>query len=440
MKKILILSHAFNMDGRAASLTITDKLPALVDLGWQPVVLSGIGGSKDRLFEHHQLMCWGPAGLRFDFRHWFALRFGRGTAYRVVTGLVSLLLLPAVALERVAIGWSNHWSWVGPAVWRGWRRTRRLDIDLIYSTGGVWSAHLAGWFLAKITGINWIAEIHDPLVDRYDYDEPGTTRRKTADARMRQRLEKLICRDATCAWWFTEYALQKAKERNPCLGSRGFFVLPGAKPPDVRRSYSKGAVLRISHFGSLDITRSVAFFLEALKKFIASTPNCQGRLLVDLYGSKIDPATRRFITQEGLHDFVRQNGRLEWDPVANLTGRQRVHLEMQASDVLLLLHGYWPFCEEYVPSKFYDYLWAFRPILAVTHRNPQLDSLIERFSGWHTPEGDVDKLVDVITDIWTKWEQDTLPRPSYTPIDVAQAVETIFNHVADNLGSQSKLT
>ena len=38
-KNWLLLSHAFNMDGRAASLTITDKMPYLLEAGIQPCLL-----------------------------------------------------------------------------------------------------------------------------------------------------------------------------------------------------------------------------------------------------------------------------------------------------------------------------------------------------------------------------------------------------------------
>ena len=39
-------------------------------------------------------------------------------------------------------------------------------IDLIYSTGGAWSAHCSFYWLKRKTKISWIAEIHDPLVQR----------------------------------------------------------------------------------------------------------------------------------------------------------------------------------------------------------------------------------------------------------------------------------
>lgn len=41
----LVLSHAFNMDGRAASHTVTDKLKHLKDAGIEVVVISGVSGN-----------------------------------------------------------------------------------------------------------------------------------------------------------------------------------------------------------------------------------------------------------------------------------------------------------------------------------------------------------------------------------------------------------
>ena len=77
-KRWLILSHAFNMDGRAASQTITDKIPYLLNAGIEPIVFSAITGIQDQRFPHYQYLAWGPAAFRFDFRHWVANKYGRG--------------------------------------------------------------------------------------------------------------------------------------------------------------------------------------------------------------------------------------------------------------------------------------------------------------------------------------------------------------------------
>ena len=66
----LILSHAYNMDGRAASQTITDKIPFLIKRNINIQVLSAISGEKDSEIQHRQLLPWSATGLIFDFRFW----------------------------------------------------------------------------------------------------------------------------------------------------------------------------------------------------------------------------------------------------------------------------------------------------------------------------------------------------------------------------------
>ena len=80
MTHFLILSHGFNMDGRASSQTITDKVPFLRAAGCEMTVFSAVTGLKDKDLTHRQLLPWGPAGLRFDLRHLLRLRIGRGSS------------------------------------------------------------------------------------------------------------------------------------------------------------------------------------------------------------------------------------------------------------------------------------------------------------------------------------------------------------------------
>ena len=107
----LVISHAFNMDGRAASQTITDKLPHLKQAGIEIVVLSGVSGRQDTEFEHHQLWPMGPAGFRFELRHVLRRRLGKGIRYRLLMLLASVFLLPWMLLEKWFRPVESSWSW-----------------------------------------------------------------------------------------------------------------------------------------------------------------------------------------------------------------------------------------------------------------------------------------------------------------------------------------
>lgn len=424
------------MDGRAASQTITDKIPYLIDAGIELTVFSAITGIKDRRFAHQQFLAWGPAAFRFDFRHWIANQHGRGFIYKFFTGIVSIFLAPLIGLEKLLLGYSSQWSWAMPAFIHGLRLIRAGKIDVVYSTGGAWSAHLAGLWLKKVTGIHWISEIHDPLVIRKSPADEGSAIPRNRDARFRQFLEKQIARYADFVWWFTEGALHYAKVRNTNLNTpgnaHGFMVLPGAEPPggltrDKEHLYTN--TLNLAHSGSLAKDRSLATILNALHALFEKYPHARKHIRVHAYGAPLDALTLSALDQFGYQDVLIAHGRLEKDPLTGKTGRERVVQKLQEADVLILLHGNDEWCAEYIPSKFYEYLWAGRPVWGITHRNPQLDQMLSERGAYLSHEGDIAGINMGMERIWLDWQQKHLSKPQKDPIGVGQAVATILSIV-----------
>jgi glycosyltransferase involved in cell wall biosynthesis len=365
----LVLAHAFNMDGRAASQTITDKLPHLERAGIELVVLSGVSGRHDTHYEHYQLWPSGPAGIRFELRHVLRKRLGSGLRYRAVMLPLSLLLLPFMLVEKLVRPVESSWSWWLSAYLKGRKLTRERKFDLIYSTGGAFAAHIAGAALKRATGIRWLAEVHDPMV------VPGTTP-TTPQQKMQARVETTICREADIAIWFTDQALASARKRNPELGERGHMMLPGVDaPPFALEPYRLGEKFVIGHFGSLSETRNLASTIAALDFLVDQQPEMNGRIELHVYGGPLDPISALAVAT-ARHSTVRHFGRIEADPVSGKSGREQILQRMRSADVLLLLHGVEPICAEYIPSKMYEYLWMQRPILALVHQNPQMAELV----------------------------------------------------------------
>ncbi len=435
-KHWLILSHGFNMDGRASSQTITDKIPYFLDAGIKPIVLSAITGKKDDRFQHKQFLAWGPAAFRFDFRHWIANKYGRGFLYKLLTRTVSILLAPLIGLEKLSLGYSSQWSWAMPAFMHGLRLIRQKKVNLIFSTGGSWSAHLAGLWLKKRTGLPWIAEIHDPLVIRKDPNDQGFNKPKNRDAQFRQYLEKQICKYADLVWWFTDGALHYAKVRNVNLNAsddaRGIVVIPGAEPP-VNKSnaslHAYGNKLNLCHFGSLAKDRSLSTILLAVFALIKKYPEAREAIQIHAYGAPLDELSKQAIESFACQDLFLAHGRLEMDHKTSKSGRERVIEKMQIADVLILLHGDDEWCAEYIPSKYYEYLWTGRPIWAITHRNVQLDEMIQERGGYLSHSGDLEGINMALERIWLDWSGKKLLRPQWMPIGVDQAVATILKNV-----------
>jgi glycosyltransferase involved in cell wall biosynthesis len=435
-KNWLILSHGFNMDGRAASQTITDKIPYLLKAGILPIVFSAITGIKDQRFSHRQYLGWGPAAFRFDFRHWIANQYGRGLFYKLSTGLVSFILAPFIALEKFLLGYSSQWSWAMPAFIHGLGLIRSGKIDLVYSTGGAWSAHLAGLWLKKFTGVQWIAEIHDPMVIRQSPNDQGFMKPKNRDARFRYYLESQITRYADQVWWFTEGALHYAKVRNSNLNmsnnAHGFMILPGAEPPgglSASKLHQYSETLNLCHFGSLANDRSLSTILNALPLLLQKYPEARDQIRVHAYGAPLDSLSIAAIKNFRFEDVLLAHGRLEKDPLTGKSGRERVVEKMQSADVLILLHGNDEWCAEYIPSKFYEYLWTGRPIWGITHRNPQLDQMLLDRGAYLSLQGDGASIAIALEKVWLDWKQSQLIHPKWLPVGVDQAVMQILNEI-----------
>ncbi len=406
------------MDGRAASHTITDKIPHLLAHGIEIVVISGVTGEKDTRFEHHQVWSSGPSGFKFELRHVLRKKLKSKLAYRLIMLAFSLLLLPFIFMERLFKPVESSWSWQFSAQRLGRRLFNQKRFELIYSTAGPFAAHLAAQTLKKQLGVPWLAEIHDPLV------LPGTTphtRRQRAYA----DVERRICEDADIAIWFTDQAMVSALARHPVLSSRGRVMLPGvddpfhgAPPP----SYARRQHLIIGHFGSLSKSRTLLPFVHALAQLQKESPEAYNDVRIHIYGGQLDEPSTQAAESLGVMTHITRFGRIETDPATGMSGRDQVLRHMRECDALALVHGDDAMCAEYIPSKLYEYLWMKRPIISTVHDNPQMAVLLRQQGHWVAESslqagGSVQtstEIAKLLHRLWTQWRTSGLPDTGIT--------------------------
>lgn len=427
----LLLSHAFNMDGIAASQTVTDKIPHLLRLGIRPVVLSAPTGRKDPVVEHHQVFSLMPSGLRYELRHFLKIRMLHSRWMKGFKNLALALLMPFYLLEKLLLPLDSHWSWTFSAYCHGLRLIRQHKLALIYSCGSANCAHFAGYLLAKRTGLPWIAEIHDPMIHQ-DWKKGPVQYRQAAWA------EKLICARADIAFWFTPAALERARARHPQLGARGRQVIPGANPPPPKQPYRKGAHFALVHFGSLAGNRNLKQTLHAIERLLKSHPQYTEILRLRTYGSGWDAVSEAAAAAFAYPQIIERMGRLEYDAQTGLSGRERVLRAMDASDCLLLLHGEDAFCEEYYPSKLYEYFWTQRPILGLVWRNPALESLLREQGHYAVNAEAREDIVACLHRLIERWRRDDLADSGKSsPLSVEAAVTTIAGWAQQVMAARS---
>lgn len=428
----LILAHPFNMDGRAASHTITDKIPHLLDRGIDITVISGVTGKRDDRFEHHQVWSAGPSGFKFELRHVLRQKLQSKLAYRLVMLTVSLLLLPFILIERIFKPVESSWSWQFSAQRLASQLSRHKPFDLIYSTAGPFAAHLAAQHLKKNLGTPWLAEVHDPLV--LPGSNPKTRRQKAyAD------VERCICTHADMAIWFTDQAMASALSRHPALEHRGRVMLPGVDDPfhdQTPPAYVRREFLIIGHFGSLSQSRTLLPFIHAMAHLKQDHPETYADLQIHIYGGQLDTPSVEASQKLGVSDHIVQWGRIETDPVSGISGRDQVLHRMRQCDALALVHGDDAMCAEYIPSKLYEYLWMQRPIVATVHDNPQMARILREQGHWVAesplePDGSIQtapQLANMLQQMWHRWRTEGLPDSGrITPYTTAASTQQLLD-------------
>lgn len=205
----------------------------------------------------------------------------------------------------------------------------------------------------------------------------------------------------------------------------------GPHPPDFSEvSYEKQDKIHFGHFGSLAEGRNLSVFIRALHELLNKNPSWRDKICLDVYGAELDSASRSTLTGYPLNEVLCEHGRLEYDSLTGKSGRQQVLEAMRQCDVLLLIHGADIICEQYIPSKVYEYLLASRPILGCVLRDSELGDILTENGHTLVNGNDLDEVKAAIMEFMTRWESDRLPdRAKGSPFKVEAVVNKLLDIV-----------
>jgi glycosyltransferase involved in cell wall biosynthesis len=325
--------------GIQRTLKFVRHLPAL---GWEPLVLS----AHPRAYEHTGADQLAEIPATLTVRRAFALDSARHLALR--GRYPGLLALP------------DRWtSWLLGAVPAGLALARRMRPQVIWSTYPIATAHLAALALQRLTGLPWVADLRDPMID--DSHPSGRLRRRAATW-----IEARVVRHAARVVVTTPGALRTYRARYPqapaerfCLIENGYDeeafagLAPAAAPA---ADAGNGRRFTLLHSGVVyPSERDPVPLFQALAALRARGLLPAGGFRLLLRAPAHETLLRALIEQYGLSDMVELGAHLPY----------RVALqEMLAADGLLVLQA--SNCNDQVPAKLYEYLRAGRPILALT--------------------------------------------------------------------------
>ena len=251
----------------------------------------------------------------------------------------------------------DRWSsWIISGVIKGICQIRRDRPDMIYSTYPTPSSHMIGLMLHKLTGVPWIAEFRDPMVEE-GYPEDGVERR------LRIRLEGAIFRAASRVVAVTPSARAYYEER--AGRGPGYVVeIPNGYSDSLTNtvdrhestmSGERPARMTILHSGFLykDVRSPRELLLAIRDLALEEKLNSQSIQFV-FRGSGNEAGYEQEAAHLGISDLV------EFRESVSYTA---AHQELVQADALLLMQG--KRCNRQIPAKLYEYCALQKPILCL---------------------------------------------------------------------------
>lgn len=418
-RRWLIISYYANIDPMAASHHIDDRLPFFMKRGIDINLLSSPCARRYSDIPHMRVPSLAPSGIRYELRHFLKRRTGSNSSLKILKTLLLLPVYPFYFAEKVLFRLDSTWSWFITASIAAYVVSLKKRPDIIYSTGGPVSAHLAAMVASRLLRIPHVAEFQDPLVHRYA--APGKLERYYIKV-----AEKLILKYASANIFLTKKAAENAAERNPA--AKSIAAIYAGASPGKGASHEKARRIVISHFGSLGGSRNLDYFLDALKLLFFERPELRETFRLDLYGNNSRGVRRRI--ENFPYGVVNSHGKVR---------REKAAEQMFKADILLLLQNADDVSFETIPSKVYEYLHTGRPILALVYRNTELQEILEAMGHTVVQADDVSAIKKSLEIYVSEWKEDHLrPVAAGSPYTVEKAVDELITLIERGQGAEGR--
>lgn len=340
--KVLMVAFHFPPQRGSSGIQRTLKFAQyLPQRGWQPLILTAHPRA------HADTAPEGASGVPEGLvvRRAFALDTARHLAIK--GRYMRLLALP------------DRWvSWCLGAVPAGLAMVRRYRPQLLWSTYPIASAHLIGLALHRLTGLPWIADLRDPMLDAV-YPADPLSRRVAGwiEARTVRASARIVCTTPGAVRHYRQLFPDVPPDRF-CLIENGYddedFDAAEAAARTIARP--AGAPLTLLHSGIVyPLERDPRPLFAALAALLAAGQLSPARFQLVLRAPVHEAFLRQLIAEYGIAALV---------TVAPPLPYRAALAEMLGADALLLLQA--ANCNDQVPAKLYEYLRANKPLLALT--------------------------------------------------------------------------
>ncbi len=365
---VLIVAYHFPPIGGSGVQRALKLARYLPDSGWKvhvltaghthyPLLDASLGDELGEEVVVHRVRGLDPGGLAATLAH----RLGRPFATKSSTDSPSSVLEDRIYWRldklcgRLRLPESET-LWNRAATREARRIIAEYDIDAVVTTSPPHSTQWIGRHLNRLTGIPWIADLRDPIIDNFGY-RPAT---KRADQYW-HRLERAVAFDATRVVVTCPEAADCLGRRYPAVPTERFATITNGydiadRPAENHSLEQHRNRFTISHVGAFYRAQTLEPLLNAVRQLVARRPDLLSRLTLRLVGSL--SADQRRLLRDGDDAFLEIVGyRSHGEAIA----------EMAGADALFLMTPAHEAGRHCIPAKTFEYLAFGGPIIAMVH-------------------------------------------------------------------------
>jgi glycosyltransferase involved in cell wall biosynthesis len=403
LRRVLIITYYWPPSGGSAVLRWLKFSKYLRDFGWEPVIYTPLNPEPQETDE--SLLLDIPEKLEVIKRKIIEPY----SIYKFLTGRKQHEKLGVALMDQGKkkgfMGKFSLWIrsnlfipdprifWIRPSINFLTGYLKHNPVDAVVTTGPPHSMHLIGLGLKKKTGIKWLADFRDPWTNIDFYKELSLT--AMADSR-HKKLEKKVL---TTADHIITVSPGMTMEFKSYGVSRISTITNGFDDSDVavnRQSFDKFSIL---HLGSMPKSRNPENLWKVLSKLANQNPGFSSGLQIRLIG-KADQSVLDSLTSNKLDQFVLKESYVPHNQTASI---------LAETAILLLCINNTPNAQGILTNKFFEYLAANRPIIAIGPEDGDAAYILNKtLSGQVFGYDETDRLEKHITGLFEQYTSKSL--------------------------------
>jgi len=431
VKKVLIITYYWPPAGGSAVYRWLKFSKYLREFGWEPIIYTAENGeyaeldlSNERDIPKELTILKQPIWEPYTFYKKF---IGQKKTEKVNVGFLTEKKKPKFA-EKIAVWIRGNFFipdarkfWVNPSVKYLLPYLKENQVDAIISSGPPHSMHLIASALKKELNTPWIADFRDPWTNIDYYSELLLT---SWANKKHHRLEKKVISYADCVVTVGS----KMTEEFQTMGAKKVETITnGFDTSDYSdESVELDTKFTLAHLGTINKARNPEVLWKAITQLVKEDPIFGNNLELKFIG-RMDAAIIDSLNQ---FELIKYLSKTDFIPHNKVVEKER------QSQVLLLLINNTQNAEGILTGKFFEYLAAKRPILAIGPTKGDVASILSASkAGEIVGFNDVETLKQVIRSFYTRYlEQKLEVNPdninAYSRFELTRKLSVILNDLA----------